>query len=283
MAFTFRPFSGGCSAIGRPVVSRHCLGDTILPHWTIHRCGNSMSSFSKRLMPRSKNCEPRWVLGVASWRFTTPSSDLGIGIKKTLRASEQERPDVKERREAWIAEQGCLDVQRLVFVDESGAKTNMTRLRGRAREGARVMDRAPHGHWCTTTMISSIRLDGTSACMAVDGATDKDVFREYVRRVLVPTLRPGDIVVLDNLSAHKDSEALELIESAQAALRFLPPYSPDLNPIEKMWSKVKSFLRSAKARTQEELCDAIGAALRTVTLQDAEGWFQSCGYTANQP
>jgi len=118
--------------------------------------------------------------------------------------------------------------------------------------------------------------------MAVDGATDKDVFREYVRRVLVPTLRPGDIVVLDNLSAHKDSETLELIESARAALRFLPPYSPDLNPIEKMWSKVKAFLRSAKARTQDELCEAIGAALRTVTLQDAGGWFQSCGYDASQ-
>jgi transposase len=131
-------------------------------------------------------------------------------------------------------------------------------------------------------MISSIRLDGTSACMAVDGATDQEVFREYVRRVLVPTLRPGDIVVLDNLSAHKDSEARALIRSAQAALRFLPPYSPDLNPIEKMWSKVKAFLRSAKARTQEELCDAIGAALKTVTLQDAEGWFQSCGYRATQ-
>ncbi len=118
--------------------------------------------------------------------------------------------------------------------------------------------------------------------MAVDSATDKDVFREYVRRVLVPTLRPGDIVVLDNLSAHKDSEALELIESARAVLRFLPPYSPDLNPIEKMWSKVKASLRSAKARTQDELCEAIGAALRTVTLQDAGGWFQSCGYTASQ-
>jgi transposase len=282
MALTFRPFSVGCSAIDRPVVPRHCLVDTILLHWTIHKCGDSTSSFGKRLMQHSNNCEPSWALRVALWRFTTPSSGLGIGIKKTLRASEQERPDVKERREAWIAEQGRLDVQRLVFVDESGAKTNMTRLRGRAREGARVMDSVPHGHWYTTTMISSIRLDGTSACMAVDGATDKDVFREYVRRVLVPTLRPGDIVVLDNLSAHKDSEALELIESAQAALRFLPPYSPDLNPIEKMWSKVKAFLRSAKARTQEELCEAIGAGLRTVTLQDAKGWFQSCGYTASQ-
>lgn len=119
--------------------------------------------------------------------------------------------------------------------------------------------------------------------MAVDGATDTDVFVHYVRHVLVPSLHPGDIVVLDNLGAHKDSEALALIDAAGAELRFLPPYSPDLNPIEKMWSKVKAFLRGAKARTQEELYKAIGAALEMVTAQDAEGWFQSCGYTATQP
>ena len=119
--------------------------------------------------------------------------------------------------------------------------------------------------------------------MAVDDATDNDIFREYVRRVLVPTLRPGDIVVLDNLAPHKDKQTQALIEGVQAKLRFLPPYSPDLNPIEKMWSKVKAFLRGAKARTQEELYDRIGAALGTVTSQDAEGWFHSCGYTATQP
>jgi transposase len=208
---------------------------------------------------------------------------LGIGIKKTLRASEQGRADVRRRREAWVAQQRHLGSQRLVFIDESGARTNMTRLRGRAREGARVMGRAPQGHWCTTTMIGSIRVDGVSACMAVDGATDQDVFREYVRQVLVPTLRPKDIVVLDNLAPHRDAQAVDLIEKAGAEVRFLPPYSPDLNPIEKMWSKVKAFLRAAKARTQQDLYDAIGAALEAVTPQDAEGWFRSCGYAATQP
>ena len=175
-----------------------------------------------------------------------------------------------------------MDVGRLVFVDESGAKTNMTRLRGRALGGARLFDASPHGHWCTTTMISSVRLDGTCACMAVDCATDRDVFREYVRAVLVPALRPGDIVILDNLSAHDDEEARRLIETVPARLLPLPPYSPDLNPIEKMWSKVKAFLRNAKARTQGELYDAIAEALGTVTPQDAAGWFSSCGYTASQ-
>jgi len=199
-----------------------------------------------------------------------------------LRASEQDRADVKERRATWFKEQPCLDVHKLVFIDESGAKTNMTRQRGRTLGGVRLYDSAPHGHWCTTTMISSIRFDGSSACMAVDGPTDKDVFREYVRLILVPSLRPGDIVVMDNLAAHGDKEAKRLIESAHAQVYFLPPYSPDLNPIEKMWSKIKAFLRDAKARTQEDLYTAIGAALKTVTAQDAKGWFFSCGYTASQ-
>ena len=128
-------------------------------------------------------------------------------------------------------------------------------------------------------MISSIRYDASTACMAIDGATTGEVFRAYVQHVLLPTLEPGNIVVMDNLSAHKDAEALALMRSVGAKVRFLPPYSPDLNPIEKMWSKVKEFLRAAKARKQETLFNAIAAALRTVTPQDAEGWFTSCGYT----
>ena len=186
---------------------------------------------------------------------------------------------MKEHREQWQADQPTWDLSKLVFLDESGAKTNMTRLRGRAKGGQRVIDDAPCGHWCTTTMISSIRYDASTACMAIDGATTGEVFRAYVQHVLLPTLEPGNIVVMDNLSAHKDAEALDLIRSVGAEVRFLPPYSPDLNPIEKMWSKLKEFLRTAKARTQEALFNAIAAALRTVTPQDAEGWFTSCGYT----
>jgi transposase len=175
-----------------------------------------------------------------------------------------------------------LDPFKLVFIDESGAKTNMTRLRGRARSGLRCVGEAPHGHWQTTTMISSVRLDGSTACMVVDGATSSDVFREYIRQVLVPALQPGDVVVLDNLAAHKDVEARTLIEAAGARLMPLPAYSPDLNPIEKMWSKVKEFLRNAKARTLETLHAAIAAALKTVSHQDALGWFSSCGYRISQ-
>ncbi len=174
------------------------------------------------------------------------------------------------------------DAQRLVFIDESSAKTNMTRLRGRGRRGQRVHDNAPHGHWNTTTMIGSIRFDGMTSCMAIDGAATTEVFRAYVRHVLCPTLRKGDIVIADNLSIHKDRESEALINACGASLEFLPPYSPDLNPIEKMWSKVKTHLRATKARTQNKLFVAIGKALGTVTATDSAGYFFSCGYTTSQ-
>lgn len=189
---------------------------------------------------------------------------------------------MQKARRNWKRCQGNLDSSNLVFLDESGAKTNMTRLRGRAQGGQRCVDEAPHGRWETTTMLSSIRLDGTTACMVIEGATTAEVFREYVRQVLVPTLGPGDIVVLDNLAAHKDAEAHRLIEGAGAQLMPLPAYSPDLNPIEKMWSKVKGLLRNAKARSQESLLRAIAAPLRAITPQDALGWFASCGYRTPQ-
>lgn len=128
-------------------------------------------------------------------------------------------------------------------------------------------------------MISSIRFDGSTACMTVEGATTTEVFRAYVKEVLVPTLRPGDVVVLDNLSPHKDPATIRLMEEAGTRVMFLPPYSPDFNPIEKMWSKVKELLRAAKARTEEALWEAIADALGRVTAQDARNWFASCGYS----
>lgn len=128
-------------------------------------------------------------------------------------------------------------------------------------------------------MISSIRLDGTTACMALEGTTDTQSFHAYVQTVLVPTLRPGDLVVMDNLSPHKSDPTLSLIAGAGAQVIFLPAYSPDLNPIEKMWSKVKGLLRSLQARTPADLVKAIGQALAQVTAQDALGWFVSCGYS----
>lgn len=128
-------------------------------------------------------------------------------------------------------------------------------------------------------MISSVRLDGSTACLIIEGATDTEVFRTYVEKVLVPTLRPGDIVVMDNLTPHKNPQTLELIQQAGAEALFLPAYSPDLNPIEKMWSKIKNRLRSLAARTADELQKAVATALAEVTAKDAAGWFASCGYS----
>ena len=167
----------------------------------------------------------------------------------------------------------------MIFLDESGAKTNLTRLWGRALKGQRVHAHTPHGRWQTTTMMSSIRLDGTTACMTLEGTTDTESFRAYIEAVLVPTLRAGDLVVMDNLSPHKNDATLARIIEVGAEVLFLPAYSPDLNPIEKMWSKVKALLRTAEARTPTDLVTAIGQALAQVTAQDAWGWFTSCGYS----
>lgn len=198
--------------------------------------------------------------------------------KKSLHAAEQGRPDVIARREEWEQSRRQVARARSVFIDESGAKTNMTRLYARSFDGQRIVDAVPHGHWCTTTMISALRLDGSTADLVLEGATDSAAFQIYAERILAPSLRPGDIVVMDNLRPHKNAGVIQAIEAAGAEVWFLPPYSPDLNPIEKMWSKIKAYLRKAKARTKEGLWRAIGAALQTVTASDAKGWFESCGY-----
>ena len=164
-----------------------------------------------------------------------------------------------------------------MFIDESGAKTDMTRFRGRAPRGDRAHDSAPLCRWTVRTMISSIRLDGSKACMTIDAPTDGDVFQAFTEQVLVPApaLRPGDDVVMDNLGAHRREEIAVALARAGARAEYLPAYSPDLNPIEKMWSKVKEFLRATKARTST----AIEAAFQSVTPKDAASWFASCGYT----
>ncbi|MHC4994575.1 MAG: IS630 family transposase [Planctomycetota bacterium] len=168
----------------------------------------------------------------------------------------------------------------LVFLDESSAKTNMTRLYGRAPRGQRCRFARAHGHWKTTTMLSAIRSQGVieSASVVFEGATTAEVFVGYVQQMLAPSLRGGDIVVMDNLAAHKVTGVVEAIEAVGATVWYLPPYSPDLNPIEKMWSKVKSHLRQAAAKTIDGLNDAIGDALRSVGPEECRNYFRSCGY-----
>ena len=197
-----------------------------------------------------------------------------------MSASERSRPDVAERRAQWAAMLPGLDPDALVFLDESGAQTNLARLRGRCREGERLVSATPHGHWKTYTMLAAVRTSGPCAAALVDGPVDADVFRAYTELVLVPALRPGDVVVMDNLQPHKAAGVRRMIEAAGATLLYLPPYSPDLNPIENMWSKVKQLLRSAAARTFEALQQAVWAALDAVTPADCRGFFAHCGYAA---
>ena len=172
-------------------------------------------------------------------------------------------------------------LERLIFVDETGAKTNMIRRYGRAQGGQRVLDDAPHGHWNTTTLLSALRGDGSTTSMLIDSPTDGDVFLAYVQQVLAPTLRPGDLVVLDNLASHKTAAVRQAIPATGALLCPLPPYSPDLNPIEKMWAKIKAYLRKVKARTQETLEQAVREALALVDASNAIGWIASCGYNVH--
>jgi transposase len=177
------------------------------------------------------------------------------------------------QRQAWRQWLASVDIRRLICLDETGAKTNMTRLFGRARKGQRVVDYTPHGHWNTTTLVAAITSESPIAPMVLDGPMDGAAFEAYVVQVLIPALPAGAIVVMDNLSAHKSPAIARLLHDAGAVVRYLPPYSPDFNPIEMMWSKVKSILRRTKARTQEALYDAVGAALSEITPNDINGFF----------
>ena len=211
----------------------------------------------------------------SSKRLATPS-------KKTLKASEQEREDRVKSREEWQKFQTNVNARHLIFLNESGLKTNMTRRYGRARGGQRCLDSAPCGHWETVTILSSMRLDGSTESLVSKGAVDRKMFDAYIKEVLGPTLCLGDIVVMDNLSAHKSQTAYGNIRAREAEVLFLPAYSPNFNPIEKMWSKIKQLLRDIKARTEDELLTATGTALATLTPSDAQGCFKSCGYTIYQ-
>jgi transposase len=181
-----------------------------------------------------------------------------------------------------MAEMASLDASRLVFLDETGSNTAMARRYGRAPRGQRVDGPVPHGHWKTVTLTAAIRLGGVGGCLAFEGATDAASFESYVERALVPTLRHGDIVVMDNLGAHKGAEVERLIRGAGAEVRHLPAYSPDFNPIEKLFSKLKAYLRKAAARSVDRLIEAMGEGLRSVTHADIAGWFRSCGYSTRK-
>jgi transposase len=185
---------------------------------------------------------------------------------------------VKEKRDEWREFQKTVDPSRLVFLDECGVNTAMTRLYGRGSKEERVVEAVPDRRFQQTTVLSSARLDGTTVPCVFEGALNGGLFREYVQKLLVPALKPGDIVVTDNMSAHKVGGIAEIIEAVGARAIFLPPYSPDFNPVELMWSKMKAILRKLKVRAKELLDEAVAFALNAVTTSDLAGWFAHDGY-----
>jgi len=187
---------------------------------------------------------------------------------------------VAAQRVEWRDVMLGLPLDRFVFIDETWVTTNMTRLYGRALQGKRLVDAVPHGHWMTTTFVAALRSTGMTAPMVIDGAINGDLFCAYVSQILVPELRTGDIVILDNLSSHKRVEARQAIEAVGARVVFLPPYSPDLNPIENAFAKLKRLVRSAGKRTVDELWSFLGKALDQFPAAECINYFRHCGYAA---
>ena len=194
---------------------------------------------------------------------------------------EQKRPDVARKRQRWQALQPRLDPERLVFIDETWIKTNMAPLRGWGPKGQRLKDYAPHGHWRTLTFVGALRASGLVAPCVFDGPINGEAFSAWVEQVLAPTLRPGDIVVMDNLGSHKGQAVARAIRAARAHCLFLPPYSPDLNPIEQVFAKLKAFLRRAAARTFDAISQTIATALDRFSPKECANYIRNAGYASN--
>ena len=198
--------------------------------------------------------------------------------KKTLRAAEQDRADIAEARRAWRELQPKLNVAKLVFLDETWTKTNMARLRGRSLRGKRLIAAVPHGHWHTSTFLAGLRVDRVVAPLVLEGAINGESFRAYVEQFLAPTLAVGDIVLADNLPSHKVAGVRQAIEARGASLWFLPAYSPDLNPIEQVFAKLKQLVRSAEPRTRRALWKTIGSVLDRFSPDECRNYLANSGY-----
>jgi transposase len=194
--------------------------------------------------------------------------------------SEQDRRDVARYRARWQRYQGRLDPQRLVFIDETWAKTNMTRTHGRCRRGERLHAKVPHGHWKTLTFLAALRHDRIDAPAVFDGPINGISFLAYVEQFLIPTLKPGDVVILDNLGSHKGQAVRKAIRAAGAKLLFLPPYSPDLNPIEQVFAKLKTLLRKAAERSVEATWRRIGTLLDAFSPNECANYLKNSGYAS---
>ncbi|WP_408906299.1 IS630 family transposase [Muricoccus nepalensis] len=220
----------------------------------------------------------RGVAPVSLMTIWTMLKRLDQSHKKSLRAAEQDRPDVAAHRHHWRVWQRYMDPERFVFLDETGAATNMIRRYGWGPRGERLVDTTPHGHWRTTTFIAGLRSTGLVAPLVLDGPMTGEAFLAYIGQFLAPTLSKGDVVVLDNLAAHKVTGVREAIRATGASLLYLPPYSPDLNPIEQAFAKLKALLRKAAARTREALWTTIGRLLGNFTPAECRNYLANSGY-----
>src|SRR6267378_2670155 len=232
------------------------------------------STFGSKYSPACCRCSdtsPSFLAKIRPHDFTKT-------LKKSVHAAEQDRPDVAAARKALRKEQLTLDPKQLIIIDETAATTKMTRLYGRAPQGKRLVDKVPHGHWKTTTFICGLRYDGVTAPFVLDGPMDGLHFLAYVEQILAPTLKKGQIVFLDNVSTHKVAGVEEAISARGARAVFLPPYSPDFNPIEQLFAKLKSFLRKMKARTVDKLWKAIAAFLTEVSKVECKAYLANSGY-----
>jgi transposase len=204
--------------------------------------------------------------------------------KKTLRASEQDRPDIAKARSEWKEGRQPImrrERNRLIFIDETGTTTKLTRLRGRCLKGERLNSKAPFGHWKTQTLVAGLKCDGLVAPFVIDAPMNRIIFDVYVETQLVPVLRPGDVVIMDNLAAHKSPLSEALIRATGAWVLFLPPYSPDLNPIEMAFAKLKAHLRATSARTIDDLWRSIGNICSMFSPDECSNYFTAAGYGLN--
>ncbi len=200
--------------------------------------------------------------------------------KKTLLALERGRADIARRRKRWQTWQSRFDPKRLVFIDETWIKTNMAPLRGWGPKGQRLRGFAPHGRWRTMTFLAALRCDGLTAPCVFDGPINGECFRAYVEQQLIATLKPGDIVIMDNLGYHKSKAVRVAIKKAGARLWFLPPYSPDLNPIEQTFAKIKHWMRMAQKRTTEDVWRHVGCLIGSITPDECANYFENAGYVS---
>jgi len=250
-----------------------------------------LSGLYPAIMEQVSRCPDATIAELRAWLLATYKVSASTGLmnktlaalgltfkKKSLHAAEQSRADVASARVQWREQQPSLTPSKLVFIDETAVKTSMTRRYGRAKCGHRLVAAVPHGHWKTTTFVGALRCDGLSAPLVIDGALNGELFLAYVEQILVPTLKPGDVVIMDNLRVHKMAGVREAIEAAGAKLLFIPPYSPDLNPIELAFSKLKALLRAKAIRTAEALWKALGDLCDNFSPQECVNYFRHDGY-----